>query len=55
MDDQIGEYELACLLEDIERTVRNENAENARTKVRTMFDRARMNGVIRYPQPGGPQ
>lgn len=52
MDDQIGEYELACLLEDIERTIRNDRSYDAVQNVRRMFDRARTAGTIRYPQPG---
>lgn len=50
-DDESREYDLAVLLEDIERVVRAEHAQKASSEIRTMFTRARINGVIRYPQP----
>jgi len=50
-DDQIAEYELACLLEEIEKAARYDFAADAQRKIRTLFDRARMNQIVRYPQP----
>lgn len=50
-DDEQREYDLAVLLEDIERTVLKESDRVSPEKIRAMFDKARMSGVVRYPQP----
>lgn len=58
--DEQDAYDLAVLLEDIERTVRNvrrcpcgctDRTDETSAVVSRMFDRARMSGVVRYPQP----
>ena len=58
MSDQIVEYELACLLEDVEKEARRGMpgdcmcmADSHLENIVKAFEKARTYGVIRYPVP----